>query len=77
LYEIDLYPTDLKKDFSKITIKIDKTKMEIFSMKRFGKDGTDIQIEVVKMTTNSELLDNIFLFDKTKFPGVEVNDMRD
>lgn len=77
LYEIELYPIDLKKDFTKITLKIDKTKMQIFSMKRFGKDGTDYTIEVVKMETDKEMADAMFTFDKTKYPKVEVNDMRE
>ncbi|MBI5539940.1 MAG: outer membrane lipoprotein carrier protein LolA [Bacteroidia bacterium] len=77
LYEIELYPIDLKKDFTKITLKIDKTKMQIFSMKRFGKDGTDYLIEVIKMETDKEMADAMFTFDKTKYPKVEVNDMRE
>jgi outer membrane lipoprotein-sorting protein len=77
LYEIELYPIDLKKDFTKITLKIDKTKMQIFSMKRLGKDGTDYLIEVVKMDTDKEMADVMFTFDKTKYPKVEVNDMRE
>ena len=77
LYEIELYPVDLKKDFTKITLKIDKTKMQIFSMKRFGKDGTDYLIEVVKMDTDKEMADAMFTFDKTKYPKDEINDMRE
>ncbi len=77
LYEIDLYPIDLKKEFSRITLKIDKDKMQIFSMKRFGKDGTDYYIEVLKMDTNKDMDDTMFTFDKTKYPKVEINDMRD
>lgn len=77
LYEIELYPVDLKKEFSKITLKIDKDKMQIFSMKRFGKDGTDYYIEILKMDTNKEMADAMFIFDKTKYPKVEINDMRD
>lgn len=77
LYEIELYPVDLKKDFTKITLKIDKTKMQIYSMKRFGKDGVDYLIEVVKMQADQDLPDAMFTFDKTNFPKVEINDMRD
>lgn len=77
IYEIELYPKDLKKDFTKINLKIDKDKMQIFSMKRFGKDGTDFYLEIISVKPNEEMADNIFLFDKTKFPKVEINDMRD
>lgn len=77
IYEIELYPKDLKKDFTKINLKIDKDKMQIFSMKRFGKDGTDFYLEIISIKPNEEMADNLFLFDKTKFPNVEINDMRD
>jgi outer membrane lipoprotein-sorting protein len=77
LYEIELYPIDLKKDFSKITLMIDKQKMQLFSMKRFGKDGTNYYIEVLKMDTDNEMADGMFTFDKTKYPKVEINDMRE
>jgi outer membrane lipoprotein-sorting protein len=76
LYEIELYPIDLKKDFTKIDLKIDKDKMQIFSMKRFGKDGTNFYIEIISVKPNEEMTDAMFVFDKTKYPKVEVNDMR-
>jgi len=77
LYEIELYPKDLKKEFTKISLKIDKDKMQIFSMKRFGKDGTDFYLEIINVKSNEEMADNLFIFDKTKYPKVEINDMRD
>lgn len=76
IYEIDLYPKDLKKDFSMINLKIDKDKMQIFSMKRVGKDGTDFYIQLNNIIPNEDIADNFFVFDKTKYPKVEVNDMR-
>lgn len=77
LYEIELYPKDLKKEYTKINLKIDKDKMQIFSMKRFGKDGTDFYIEILKYTPNEEMADAMFVFDKSKYPKVEINDMRE
>jgi len=77
LHEIELYPKDLKKDFSKITLKIDKTKNELYSMQRFGKDGNIYTIKVLTMTTDQAMTDAMFTFDKTKFPKVEIIDLRD
>jgi outer membrane lipoprotein-sorting protein len=77
LQEIELYPKDLKKDFSKIIIKIDKTKNELYSMQRFGKDGNTYTIKLINMTTNKEMDDAMFKFDKTKYPKVEIIDLRD
>ncbi len=77
LYEIELYPIDLKKDYTKINLKIDKDKNQIFSMKRFGKDGTDFYIEILNIKPNEEMADAMFVFDKSKYPKVEVNDLRE
>lgn len=77
LHEIDLYPKDLKKDYSKITIKIDKTKNELYSMQRYGKDGNVYTIKVLSMKTNQPMEDALFIFDKTKYPKVEIIDLRD
>jgi len=76
LYHIELYPVDLKKDFTKIELKIDKDKMQLFSMKRFGKDGTNFYVEILSINPNEEMADALFAFDKTKYPKVEINDMR-
>ena len=40
------------------------------------KDGNQVTYNLKKFTANPELADALFAFDKTKFPGVEVNDMR-
>jgi len=77
LHEIELYPKDLKKDFSKIVIKIDKTKNELYSMQRFGKDGSSITVKILSMTPNQTLQDGMFKFDKTKYPKVEIIDLRE
>lgn len=77
LHEIELYPKELKKDYTKINLKIDKDKNQIFSMKRFGKDGTDFYIEIISIKPNEEMADAMFVFDKSKHPKVEINDMRE
>ena len=77
LHEIEIYPKDLKKDFSKITLKIDKTKNELYSMHRYGKDGNVFTIKILSIITNQAMTDAMFTFDKTKYPKVEVIDLRD
>jgi len=77
LIEIDLFPTDLKKDYSRITLKIDKAKNELYSLDRHGKDGNIYSIKILKFTTNKTMEDNMFVFNKANYPGVEVIDMRD
>lgn len=76
LYEIDLYPIDLEKEYSRIKLKVDKTKNEIYSIKQYGKDGNYYTIKILKFIPNVNMTDAMFTFDKSKHIGVEVNDMR-
>lgn len=76
LYIIDLIPIDLTKDFSRIRLTIDKSKDLIYEIKRFGKDGNIYTITIGQYTTTKIFTDSMFKFDATKFPGVEVIDMR-
>lgn len=73
---IDLYPSKPdEKNFSRIQLKIDKDKNQLFSFQQFNKDGNKTTIKLISFTTK-ELADNYFVFDKTKHPGVYVEDMR-
>ncbi len=77
IYVIDLFPTDRSKPFSRITLKIDKDKKELYVFKRFDKDGNYYTIKIGKIIPNKQMADSIFLFDKSKHPGVEIIDLRD
>ncbi|OFY23778.1 MAG: hypothetical protein A2W98_02630 [Bacteroidetes bacterium GWF2_33_38] len=76
IYEIDLYPINRDKTYSRITLQIDKDKEEIVSVKYIGKDGNNYIIDILKIEPNTVMQDNIFTFDKTKYPKVEEIDMR-
>ena len=76
LYEIDIFPEDREKSYSRIKFQIDKTKMQIYSIQYIGKDGINYLIEIKEFTPNIKMDDKMFTFDKTKYPEVEINDMR-
>jgi len=74
---IKLFPLDpSKKAFHTVIISVDKAKVEPKSIQVLYKDGNQVTYNLKKFTANPELADALFAFDKTKFPGVEVNDMR-
>lgn len=74
---IKLFPVDpTKKAFHTVVIAVDKTKGEPKSIQVLYKDGNQVTYTLKKFTANPELGDALFVFDKSKFPGVEVNDMR-
>jgi outer membrane lipoprotein-sorting protein len=77
LYVIDLFPKDRNKSYSRIRLKIDKSKNEIYEFDRFDKDGNIYMIKLFRLYKNKPLNDSMFVFDKKKHPGVEVVDLRD
>jgi outer membrane lipoprotein-sorting protein len=77
LATVDLLPLDpKKKNYSRVRLEIDKTTKQIVSTKSFGKDGNVYTLNVSKFATNANFEDKQFTFDKAKFPGVEVVDLR-
>ena len=77
IYVINLFPTDKSKPFSRITLKIDKDKKELYVFKRFDKDGNYYTIKIGKITPSKTITDSMFSFNKAKHPGVEIIDLRD
>jgi len=75
-YEIDLYPTNRDKPFSRIKLLILKDNLQIYSIRQVGKDGNNYTVIVKNMKTNTQINNTTFAFDKTKNPNVDVIDMR-
>ena len=74
---VKLFPLDAsKKAFHTVVLAVDKAKGEPLSVQVLYKDGNVVTYNLKKFTSNPALADGLFTFDKAKFPGVEVNDMR-
>lgn len=73
---IDLFPIDKAKEFTKVRLYVDKSKYQILRAKTFNKDGNVYTLSMKNMKTDQILADDYFKFDPTKFPKVEINDMR-
>jgi len=76
VHVLDLFPVDKKKEFVKVRLYIDKVKNQISKAQIFNKDGNTYILVLKSMKTNVEMKDDYFKFDKSKYPGVEINDMR-
>jgi outer membrane lipoprotein-sorting protein len=74
---IKLFPLNpTKKAFHTVILTVDKNKMEPRKVVMKYKDGNEVTYILKKFTPNAEMVDALFTFDKSKYPGVEVNDMR-
>jgi outer membrane lipoprotein-sorting protein len=73
---IDLLPVDKSKEVAKVRLFVDKAKSQIAKAQTVNKDGSTYVLVLKSMKTNAEFKDEYFKFDKSKYPGVEMNDMR-
>jgi outer membrane lipoprotein carrier protein len=72
---LELIPNVIK-NFTKAIITIDKTKKQVKSFSMNDKNGNTFTYRISKFQTDLPVTPADFSFDKSKFPGVEVIDMR-
>lgn len=73
---VELYPVAKEKTLIKATVTIDKPTKQIKNISIQNKDGSFNKYIIKTITPNTVASDNEFNFDKTKYPGVEIIDMR-
>ena len=76
LMEIEMTPVDKTKAFHKVFLLIDKASKTLASTRVLDKSGTKITYTVTNINGKAALTDAVFAFDKNKYPGVEVVDLR-
>ena len=65
-----------KKAYHTVVLKVDKAKTEPRSIEVLYKDGNTVTYTLKRFVPNAQFADDLFTFDKSKHPGVVVNDMR-
>ncbi len=76
LQEIEMTPTDKSKPFHKVFVLVDKLAKTIYSTRVLENTGSRYVYTISTMNTTTPIADNQFVFDKTKYPGVEVVDLQ-
>ncbi|MEE3037969.1 MAG: outer membrane lipoprotein carrier protein LolA [Bacteroidota bacterium] len=74
-HNINLFPTK-NGPFSKVEMKIHKSKMEISSFTMIDKQGSQYTYVIDKFLTNKSFSEDFFKFSLAKYPGVDVIDLR-
>lgn len=72
---IELIP-NVEKNFTKAVLTVDKVKKQVKGFKLFDKSGNIFTYKVIKFQTDVPTTPSDFTFEATKYPGVEVIDMR-
>jgi outer membrane lipoprotein-sorting protein len=76
IQEIEMTPVDKSKAYHKVYVQVDKAAKTIYSTKVLENGGNRYIYTVTSMKTNGAIADASFVFDKSKYPGVEVIDLR-
>jgi len=74
--EIEMTPVDKTKQFHKVYLMVDKATNTLYSTRILDKSGNVFVYTVNTMNGKVNLTDAMFVFDKNKYPGVEVIDLR-
>lgn len=75
--EIEFKPLDKNSEYSKFRLTVEKATLNVLSMKAFGKDGSRYTLNLGALTPNKAFAAQHFSFDKAKYPGYRVEDLRD
>lgn len=73
---IELTPEKKKSQIAKVQISVDKVDKSIRAWQITGKDGKKTTYTITKFTPNVNVSNDYFVFNKAKYPGVEVVDLR-
>jgi outer membrane lipoprotein carrier protein len=71
-YEIQMTPTDKRKNFKQVNVFVDKAKSLITKAKIIDKSDNLVEFELKNVSTTANLPDSKFVFDTKKYPKVEV-----
>lgn len=75
-FVIELTPTNNRSEFKNIHVAIDKTANNILQVNLTFKNGVKNTIDINSYNTNFNFSDTDFVFNKNKYPGVEIVDLR-
>lgn len=74
--EIEMTPTDKTRPFHKVYVYVDKAASTIYSAKFLEKSGNRYSYTINTLKPNAAVSEAAFAFDKKRYPGVEVVDLR-
>lgn len=75
-YQLKLKPKDKKSSFDYVILLVNQKKMQLSEFIIHDFDGNVFTYDIKQFIANSDIPEDSFVFDASKYPGVEVIDMR-
>jgi outer membrane lipoprotein-sorting protein len=76
LHVVELSPIDTKKNYLKIKLRIHKSTKQIYDATVFDKSGSRYTYTIKSLKGNVSFPAGTFTYNKSKYPGLEVVDLR-
>lgn len=67
--EIELYPTDKRRNFVKVNIFVDKVKNIITKAKVLDKSNNVVEFALSSVNVNAKFSDKLFIYNRAKYPS--------
>lgn len=75
-YVVEMIPKVKNNDFTKIEVQVNKTTGNLVSIKLSAKNGSATLLTLTNYQKGIKVADDVFVFNKARFKGVTVNDLR-
>ncbi len=75
-HHIEMIPTAVNSDIAKIELALNKTSENVVYINQTNKNGSSMKLQLSNFRKGVKVSDRIFVFDKSKYPNVEINDLR-
>ncbi|MCO6486786.1 MAG: outer membrane lipoprotein carrier protein LolA [Phaeodactylibacter sp.] len=75
--QIEFKPTDRNADYSKLRMNVNKATKDVISVEAFAKDGSRYKLSIDRLSPNKAFPAGHFTFDKSKYPGYYIEDLRE
>jgi len=72
---LTFFPYSSKEDYFKILVWVNSNNLPV-KMEIWNRNGSVVTYTLKSIKTNIGISDQIFVFDKSKYPDVEINDLR-
>ncbi len=77
IQQIEFKPLDKNADYTKLRMNVDKNTKDVVSVEAFGRDGSRYKLIIDKLYPNKSFSAGYFTFDKSKYPGYYIEDLRE
>ena len=76
VYYVEMVSKNLRSDIEKVELGLNKSNDNIVHINQYSRNGGTMSLHLENLKRGITASDNVFVFDRSKYPNVEINDLR-